>query len=128
MSIPEEIEELKNLSRQYESLNELYRETQLKFMNIVDLIFPEYSNVFAKLCSITSLKVLSAFPTPEAILSADISELKSILKISNHNQQWIDSKVERLVVAAVRKVKGKPNNQLLYDYYTQKRNEMFEIK
>jgi transposase len=99
-NIPEETAELKNLTRQYESFNELHRETQLKFMSLVDLIFPQYNEVFAKLCSITSLKVLSAFSTPDAILNADINQLKSILKISNHNQKWIDNKVKELMAAA----------------------------
>jgi len=100
VNIPKETAELKNLTRQYESFNELHRETQLKFTSLVDLIFPQYNQVFAKLCSITSLKVLSAFSTPEAVLSADINELKSILKISNHNQKWIDNKIEELIAAA----------------------------
>ncbi|TDX44505.1 IS110 family transposase, partial [Orenia marismortui] len=100
VNIPEETAELKNLTRQYESFNELHRETQLKFTSLVDLIFPQYNQVFAKLCSITSLKILEAFSTPEAVLSADINELKSILKISNHNQKWIDNKIEELIAAA----------------------------
>ncbi|TDX49163.1 IS110 family transposase, partial [Orenia marismortui] len=100
VNIPEEMADLKNLTRQYESFNELHRETQLKFTSLVDLIFPQYNQVFAKLCNITSLKVLAAFSTPEAVLSTDINELKSILKISNHNQKWIDNKIEELIAAA----------------------------
>ncbi|SJZ99604.1 hypothetical protein SAMN02745118_02455, partial [Selenihalanaerobacter shriftii] len=78
--------ELKNLSRQYEKITQLYRETQLKFRSIVDLIFPQFDTTFTNLCCKTSLKVISAFPTPEAMLNADQDKLKSILKVSTHSE------------------------------------------
>ncbi len=99
-NIKEHIEELRILCRNYEAINETFRELQLKFRSIVDLIFPRYDTVFSKLCSLTSLKVINEFPTPGAILNANIKQLENILKVSRQSQKWISSKIEDLTTAA----------------------------
>lgn len=98
--ISEHIEELRVLSRNYEGINETFRELQLKFHSIVDLIFPLYDTVFYKLCTRTSLKILYKFPTPNAILNANKKELETILKTSRQPKKWIVSTIDKLTAAA----------------------------
>lgn len=44
-------------------------------------------------------------------------------KISKRGSTYLRKSLYQATTASVRKVKGKPNNQLLYDYYTQKRDQ-----
>ncbi|WP_141677986.1 transposase, partial [Orenia metallireducens] len=44
-------------------------------------------------------------------------------KISKRGSTYLRKSLYQATTAAVRKVKGRPNNQLLYDYYTQKREQ-----
>jgi len=99
-TISEHIEELRVLCRNYEGINETYRELQLKFHSIVDLIFPRYDTVFYKLCTRTSLKILYNFPTPDDILNANKKELEAILKMSRQPKKWITSTIDKLTTAA----------------------------
>ncbi len=99
-NIKEYIEELRILCRNYEAINETFREIQLKFRSIVDLIFPRYDTVFYKLCSYTSLKVIDQFPTPDAILNANKKQLEAILKMSRQSKNWVSSKIDELTAAA----------------------------
>jgi len=99
-TISEHIQELRVLCRNYEAINETFRELQLKFHSIIDLIFPRYDTVFYKLCSRTSLKILYNFPTPDDILSANKKELEAILKTSRQSQKWITSTIDKLTAAA----------------------------
>jgi len=99
-NIKKDIEELRILCRNYEAINETFRELQLKFRSVVDLIFPLYDTVFSKLCCLTSLKLINEFPTPETILKANKKQLVAILKVSRQSQKWIDSKIKKLTAAA----------------------------
>ncbi|SJZ82404.1 transposase [Selenihalanaerobacter shriftii] len=44
-------------------------------------------------------------------------------KISKLGSTYLRKSLYQATTAAIRKVKGKPNNPTLYDYYTKKRNE-----
>ncbi len=79
---PAQITELRSLCRQYDGLNVLYTEAQQRFRSIVALIFPQYDKVLAKLCGLTSLNVLAAYPTPQDLLSANEEELREILHMA----------------------------------------------
>jgi transposase len=157
--LPQCVTELKNLSRQYEKITQLYRETQLKFRSIVDLIFPQFDTTFTNLCCKTSLKVISAFPLllsipgvgklTAATIIGEIGDVnrfpttKQLItyaglnptvyqsgrfkasnnKISKRGSTYLRKSLYQATTAAIRKVKGEPNNPTLYDYYTKKRNE-----
>jgi len=96
----EDIEELKVLCRHLEAVNETFRELQLKFRSVIDLVFPRFDTVFYKLCSLTSLKVIEKFPTPNAVLDANKDELESILRLSRKPRSWSLSKIDELRTAA----------------------------
>jgi len=80
-----DVQELRSLCRQWDGFNTLHTETQLKFRSLFTLIFPRYDTVFDHLCNPTSLRVISSFPSPEAVLSAKREELFSLIKLSKHS-------------------------------------------
>lgn len=92
--------ELQNLCRQYDGFNTLYTETQLRFRSVLDLHFPKFESVFASLCSPTSLRVLSFFPSPTAILSASRDQIIDCLKPAKKSKHWYDLKTDMLILAA----------------------------
>jgi len=94
------IAEIKNLCRQYERLNVLYVDTQLRFRSIVDLLFPQYYSVFSELCNESSLRLIAAFPTPEAVLSAKKSEILKHIQAKYHRKEWPESIYQKLKAAA----------------------------
>lgn len=97
---PESIMDLRNLCRQYESLNCIYIESLHRLHSILDLVFPNYHTVFNHLCCKSSLELLFAYPSPQLVLSADRNELLNILKSSKHSSAWISGKVDNLLAAA----------------------------
>ncbi len=74
-----DIAELRNLCRLYDGLTNVYTEIQLRFQSILEQLFPLYLNVFSKVCGDSSLRVIGAFPTPEAILSAGREDIIHLL-------------------------------------------------
>ena len=53
---------LRNLTRQHESIAGISAKTKLQFHSILDQVFPEYRGVFGSLYSKVSLITLLAFP------------------------------------------------------------------
>ena len=98
--IPDEIMELRHLSRQLASLDNSFVEIKQKFLSTLDLIFPGYCKIFYNPCCKTSLKLLSYYPSPDQILSAEPSLLFSLLKASNKSDQWCFDKQDLLVSKA----------------------------
>lgn len=94
------ISELRNLCRQYEGFNILYTETQLRFRSILDLIFPNYDTVFSHIRGVTALRVISSYPTPKDVLSADRQKLLTLLTSSKHSDSWCEKKADQLIHAA----------------------------
>jgi transposase len=92
--------ELRNLCRQYEGFNILYTETQLRLRSVLDLLFPNYDTVFSHIRGVTALKVISSFPSPQAVLAADRKELLALLKSSKHSDSWCEEKANQLILAA----------------------------
>ncbi len=66
---------LRNLTRQHETVTGIYVQTKLQFHAILDQVFPEYRGVFGDLYSKVSLNTLLAFPTSEAVLKAGENRL-----------------------------------------------------
>ena len=118
--IPEHTLELRNLCRQYDKFTKSYRSMKLSFGSIIDLLFPKFDSVFTNICCKTALNIISHFPTPESILSADKNRLKSLMEISNHNDIWIENKIDKLMAAAREslsfKVAQQSNIQVLKHY------------
>lgn len=102
LPLPEFISDLRNLCRQYDSFNTMYTETQVRFRCLLDLIFPNYDTVFTHVCCKSSLKLLSSYPSPKSILSADRKNLIEIIKTTarGHSLAWVQDKVDKLLVAA----------------------------
>lgn len=94
------IAELRTLCRHYNSLMNLYTETLLKLQSIIDLIFPTYPQVFSKLDRDSSLRLISTYPTPKAILSASKEEIMKCLSTTNQRKGWADNIYEKLKAAA----------------------------
>jgi transposase len=66
---------LRNLTKQQESIAEISAKTKLKLHSLIDQVFPEYRGVFGSLYSKVSLLTLLAFPTSETVLSVSEREL-----------------------------------------------------
>ncbi|TXK75471.1 IS110 family transposase [Paenibacillus sp. N3.4] len=54
---------LRNLTRQHESVTGQFVQIKLQFQAVLDQVFPEFRGVFGALYSAVSLQTLSAFPT-----------------------------------------------------------------
>lgn len=95
---------LRNLTRQQESIAEISAKTKLQLHSLLDQVFPEYRGVFGSLYSKVSLLTLLAFPTSEAVLSASERELSE--KISelckSRSEIWAQERAKKLKEAALR--------------------------
>jgi transposase len=107
----QEYEELRNLSRQWDGINSLFTETQLRYRSILELVFPNLDKVFHDPCCPTAIELIDKHPTPKAILSANREDLLNILKISKHSKEWCEAKLQLLLAAA--------KDSLPYDYAQQ---------
>lgn len=98
--IPFEIMELRHLSRQLATLDNSFVEIKQKFLSTLDLVFPNYCSIFRNTCCKTSLALLSLYPSPNQILSADSTALFKLIKISNKSDQWCFTKLDLLISKA----------------------------
>lgn len=93
---------LRNLTRQHESLTGMFVQTKLQFQSVLDQVFPEYVGVFGDLYSDVSLLTLSAFPTSKEILEAGEETLS--IKINelckSRSQKWACNQANKLMKAA----------------------------
>lgn len=95
---------LRNLTRQHESLTDLCMQAKLQFHAILDQVFPEFRSVFGDLFSKVSLHILLEFPTSEEVLKARESELTERIEaicISRSNA-WAQEKAKKIMDAASR--------------------------
>lgn len=103
---------LRHLTRQHDALTNSYVEVKLKFLTVLDQVFPEYKTVFGHLYSGVSLKLLLDFPTPEGVLNTP--ELSISRKVKEHcntrSFEWACEKAMKLKEAASRD----PFQQTLY--------------
>ncbi len=95
---------LRNLTRQQESIAEVSTKTKLQLHSLLDQVFPEYRGVFGSLYSKVSLLTLLAFPTSKAVLS--VSERELTEKIGSlcisRSDAWAKERAEKLRNAALR--------------------------
>lgn len=95
-----DIAELRNFCRLYDGLNIQHIESQLRFQSILDQLFPHYSHVFGRLIGDSSLKVISAFPTPELALAASREEIFKCLNTKFQRKNWAEDIYQKLMAAA----------------------------
>ncbi len=95
---------LRNLTRQQESIAEVSAQTKIQLHTLLDQVFPEYRGVFGSLYSKVSLLTLLAFPTSEVVLS--VSEREITEKIASlcmsRSDAWANEKAKKLREAALR--------------------------
>ncbi len=94
------IAELRNLCRLYDGLTNVYTESQLRFQSILERLFPLYLNVFSKVCGESSLRLIEAFPTPEAVLWASREDIIRHFDARYQRKGWPDEIYEKLMAAA----------------------------
>ncbi|SOC41739.1 IS110 family RNA-guided transposase [Ureibacillus acetophenoni] len=95
---------LRNLTRQQESIAEIAAKTKVQLHSLLDQVFPEYRGVFGSLYSKVSLHTLLAFPTSEAVLSVTEEELteKIASLCTSRSEQWANERAIKLKEAALR--------------------------
>lgn len=95
---------LRNLTRQQESIAEMAAKTKLQLYSLIDQVFPEFRGVFGSLYSKVSLLTLLAFPTSESVLSVDEKELtEKISSLCNsRSEKWANERAQKLREAALR--------------------------
>lgn len=95
---------LRNLTRQQESIAEMAAKTKLQLHSLIDQVFPEFRGVFGSLYSKVSLLTLIAFPTSESVLSVDEKELtEKISSLCNsRSEKWANERAQKLREAALR--------------------------
>ncbi|MCM3393226.1 IS110 family transposase [Cytobacillus oceanisediminis] len=95
---------LRNLTRQQESIAEVSAQTKIQLHTLLDQVFPEYRGVFGSLYSKVSLLTLLEFPTSEVVLS--VSEREITEKIASlcmsRSDAWANEKAKKLRKAALR--------------------------
>jgi transposase len=103
---------LRNLSRQHDSLTRNYVQLKLQFQTILDQVFPEYKGVFGNLYSPVSLKTLLLYPTSEGVLKATTDEIASVMHGlgGKRSYAWFCDKANKLKEAAERN----PFKEILY--------------
>lgn len=94
------IEELRILCRQWGEFTNTNTQIQLRFRSLLQLVFPKYDTVFDHIGCNSSLRVLSALPTPQSVLEADKEYLFNLIKIRNISVAYCNIKVEKLLTAA----------------------------
>jgi transposase len=95
---------LRNLTRQHETITGLYVQAKLQFHAILDQVFPEYKGVFGDTYSKVSLNLLLEFSTSESVLQAGeiiITEKISGLCLSR-SERWARERAKKLLEAANR--------------------------
>ncbi|MFB6468663.1 IS110 family transposase [Cytobacillus sp. Hz8] len=95
---------LRNLTRQHETITGLYVQAKLQFHAILDQVFPEYKGVFGDTYSKVSLNLLLEFSTSESVLQAGETRLTE--KISSlclsRSERWARDRAKKLLEAAKR--------------------------
>ncbi|WEH08236.1 IS110 family transposase [Alicyclobacillus fastidiosus] len=95
---------LRNLTRQHESITGLYVQTKLQFQAVLDQVFPEFRGVFGDLYSKVSLRVLYEFPTAQTVLDVPEPELAERVAeyCPSRSDRWSATKANQVREAAIR--------------------------
>ncbi|WP_404331986.1 IS110 family transposase [Mesobacillus maritimus] len=103
---------LRNLTRQHESMTGMYVQTKLHFQAVLDQVFPEYENVFGDLYSVVSLLTLLEFPTSKEVLRIEEETLANRINelCRSRSSKWAWTQAKKLIEAACRN----PIKEVLY--------------
>lgn len=76
------ISHLKSLTRHYYRLNKYIGKTKIEFVNLLDKVFPEFSNYFSSIYGKTPLSILSKANSLKSIANMSESRYDSLRKMS----------------------------------------------
>jgi transposase len=95
---------LRNLTRQHDSLTGQFVRIKLQFQAVLDQVFPEFKGVYGDLYSVVSLLTLLEFQTSEAVLSAGEAKLTERIAVlcACRSKKWAREKAQNLIAAATR--------------------------
>lgn len=96
---------LRYLTRQHESLTEMYVQVKLQFQAVLDQVFPEYHGVFGDLYSKVSLRFLAQYPTSQSVLALSEENVTANIKsLVGHvaSNRWSLERAQKLMAAAER--------------------------
>lgn len=104
--------DLRNITRQHDSMTGMYVQTKLQFRAVLDQVFPEYENVFGNLYSAVSLLTLLEYPTSKEVLEVEEDTLANRIKelCKSRSSQWALIQARKLIEAACRN----PFKEVLY--------------
>lgn len=92
---------LRSLVREYYKLTDNASVYKKKLSADLRVIFPNYNTIFSNSTSNSSLAILSAYPTPEAVLNAPKDEiLNLLLSNSKKGAKWCENKYKNLITVA----------------------------
>ncbi|OME98779.1 IS110 family transposase, partial [Paenibacillus sp. FSL H7-0331] len=96
---------LRYLTRQHESLTNMYVQAKLQFQAVLDQVFPEYHGVFGDLYAKVSLRFLALYPTSQAVLAMSeedvMTHIQNLAGYVNPNCRTLE-KAQKLMAAAER--------------------------
>lgn len=98
--VPENIQALRSLVRDYYGYIEEREKHVLKLTALLKTSFPLYSRCFQSIASGTSLAVLDKWPTPADFLKAEKAEVMGVLHSAKRGAAWEESKYAALSEAA----------------------------
>jgi len=96
---------LRYLTRQHESLTDMYVQVKLQLQAVMDQVFPEYHGVFGDLYSKVSLRFLALYPTSQAVLAMSEKDVTAnIQSLAGHVNptRWSQESAQKLMAAAER--------------------------
>jgi transposase len=95
---------LRHLTRQFESLTDMYIQAKLQFQAVLDQLFPEYRGIFGDLYSKISLLILKEFPTSELVINAGEAKLTERIACicTSRSDRFAQEKAELIMAAAIR--------------------------
>ncbi|UNK17023.1 IS110 family transposase [Paenibacillus sp. N3/727] len=100
MPMDEKVTELRFLCRQHAQWKALLGEVQLQFRSILDLAFPGYDKAFQNIFNPSSIQLLTKFPSPSALLTADKEDVLTILMLNRRGRTWNEEKYAQLLEIA----------------------------
>ena len=93
---------LRHLTRQFDSLTQMYVQVKLQFQAVLDQVFPDYRGIFGDLYSKVSLLLLKKYTTPKAFLAAGEANIAYSIAClcPSRSDRWACDKASLIMRAA----------------------------
>lgn len=92
---------LKSLTREYYKLTDTCSNFKKKLSADLRIIFPNYNTIFSSITANSSIAILSAYPTPQAVLDTPKKEiLELLIKKSKKGLTWSEKIYNKLIETA----------------------------